>query len=134
MKKERIDYFLFVLGVFLYIIQLKVINALWLKYLLILFLILYCTYFFFYKFLYTLIKKSKTDWLSISISGLIFAWTSGILVLLFPGGSDLVLQLVKVFGIINYLFSFAIIFWRKEHFLAVIHFIIAVLISFLVFI
>lgn len=132
--KERSDYFLFLLGVFVYVLHLKLFNALWLKYLLILFLAAFSTYFFFYKFLYTLIKKKKTDWLSIAISGLILSWTSGILILFFPGDIDLVLQLVKVCGILNYIFSFAIIFWKKEHFLAVIHFIIAALISFMVFI
>jgi hypothetical protein len=133
MGKERLDYFLFVLGVFVYVLQLKLINSLWLKYLLILFLAAFSTYFFFYKFLYTLIKNNKTDWFSIAISGLILSWTSGILILFFPGDIDLVLQLVKVCGILNYIFSFAIIFWKKEHFLAVIHFIIAVLISSMVY-
>lgn len=129
MKKERLVHFLFALAIFLLILQTKLVHAVWLKYTLILFFMGFSTYYFFYQGIYTVIKRSRPDWIDLAISGLILSWTAAVLVLYLPVDSHLIMQLLKVLGIINYVFSFSIIFLRKEHSLALIHLITAILIS-----
>lgn len=125
--------FIFIPGLLIFLLQYKLMPDLWLKYVFIIFFLLFSTYWFIYGFLFSWLKRQGDQWLLLSVSGLIMAVTAALLALFPHIPSANIANALKITGITHYIFACFQFFRYKEHSLALFHFLVALLISALVY-
>lgn len=134
MKTNKTISYSFVLVTLLLVIQVKALNIIWLKYLLILLFIFYSGYFFFYKFLYEIISQKSDTWINNSISGLILSWTAGLLALLQSVDNPQIMLFLKVMGGVHFIAAYFLMHRSKDISSGLLQLLVALLISALVFV
>jgi hypothetical protein len=134
MKTNNLINYSFAFVVLLLVIQVKALNFMWLKYLLIVLLLLYCGYFFFYRFLYEILTKKNKSWLNASLSGLILSWSAGLMALLQPVDNPQILLFLKVLAGVHYIIAYFLMHRSREISSGLLHLLVALLLSALVFV
>jgi hypothetical protein len=133
MKKNDLFNYIFILGIAIAVLQWKIIHVTWLKYALLLFFILFSLWFFIRNFLYVMVRQQESDWKLRGLSGIILSFTAAI-VAIYPyilSSGDLLM--LKIAGILHYAMAYFRFFRYREHSTALVHFLVAVALSLLVY-